>query len=639
VEDLISGFERAELSGGGGDNRINASLFTGSVRLSGEGGNDTLIGGSFDDVLIGGGGNDDLRGGTGNDTYEFDADLALGTDVIRDTGGIDWLDFGPTTEFAIRISLISTALQVVNSNLTLTLAGSTDMDNLRGRSKNDSLTGNDGDNTIDGGDGDDTINGLDGEDLFLGGNGDDTYVFDLSATNPIGLKTLLEDVGSGGIDTLRFNGTSAVSATISLATGSEQSVHSSLDLTLVRSHSIENVIGTLGDDIITGNSLDNRIEGRGGNDTIAGGLGNDVYVFDADTALGTDTLTEDPVEGGNDTLDFGTSATGVGTSVAPLSLSSTVLQTVNAFLFLTLNSTIAFENATGGSGADFIQGNNQDNLLKGGAGDDTLNGLAGNDMLEGEGGNDMLTGGMGDDDYVFGDSASGSDILTEAVNGGVDTVDFSRVTTHALTFGLNVSTAQTLWTGVTVTLSGTDRFENLAGGALDDVLTGNTLDNFIGGGLGNDRLLGRGGADSLAGGPGDDTYEFGVGAGNDLITELAGEGSDTIDFSGLGFPLEALWASSLLITFVDASFVTHSISHALDYVETLIGGSAADHVTIIPSLNTAFDFTGGAGSGDVLTFVTGGEAAVQTAGRIELPGFKAVTHRGFETIELQEALP
>jgi RTX calcium-binding nonapeptide repeat (4 copies) len=42
---------------------------------------------------------------------------------------------------------------------------------------------------------------------------------------------------------------------------------------------IENVIGGSGADSITGDNLDNVIEGRFGNDTIDGGGGNDTAVF------------------------------------------------------------------------------------------------------------------------------------------------------------------------------------------------------------------------------------------------------------------------------------------------------------------------------------------------------------------------
>src|SRR5690606_15721728 len=59
--------------------------------------------------------------------------------------------------------------------------------------------------------------------------------------------------------------------------------------------------------------------------------------------------------------------------------------------------------------------------------------------------------------------------------------------------------------------------ENATGASGSDKLTGNDLDNV---------LDGRGGSDTLKGGKGNDTYV--VDAYGDVVTELAGEGTDTI---------------------------------------------------------------------------------------------------------------
>jgi Ca2+-binding RTX toxin-like protein len=67
--DSISGtFEIAQLTGGGGDNRLDAFAFTGRAHLSGASGDDTLLGGSGNDSLDGGLGEDVLQGNNGNDT-------------------------------------------------------------------------------------------------------------------------------------------------------------------------------------------------------------------------------------------------------------------------------------------------------------------------------------------------------------------------------------------------------------------------------------------------------------------------------------------------------------------------------------------------------------------------------------------
>ncbi len=60
--------------------------------LFGNGGNDTLNGGTGNDLLVGGEGGDALKGGTGNDAYRYLA--GDGFDVITDTGGTDVLEMG-----------------------------------------------------------------------------------------------------------------------------------------------------------------------------------------------------------------------------------------------------------------------------------------------------------------------------------------------------------------------------------------------------------------------------------------------------------------------------------------------------------------------------------------------------------------
>ena len=98
------------------------------------------------------------------------------------------------------------------------------------------------------------------------------------------------------------------------------------------------------------------------------------------------------------------------------------------------------------------------------------------------------------------------------------------------------------------------------GNALSNSLSGNAFDNFLSGNAGNDTLLGGLGNDTLLGGDGADRPDGGIGADsmaggdgndiyyvddvNDIVTELAGQGMDTVwPVSAIPWgPMSRLWA-------------------------------------------------------------------------------------------------
>jgi hypothetical protein len=75
-----------------------------------------------------------------------------------------------------------------------------------------------------------------------------------------------------------------------------------------------------------------------------------------------------------------------------------------------------------------------------------------------------------------------------------------------------------------LTLNSENTFENVTGGALDDVIVGNMLHNRLLGGNGNDFIAGHGGNDHLDGGAGNDDLSGGI--GKDVL--VGGKGADIL---------------------------------------------------------------------------------------------------------------
>ena len=491
------------------------SGLAGNDTLSGLGGNDTLVGGDGDDVLDGGSGTDSLNGGAGNDTYVVD----VATDVIVEAagGGTDTVQSTITltlgTELENLTLLGSSAINGTGNAVANTLTGNSGSNSLSGLGGNDLLYGGAGNDTLDGGAGTDTL---------VGGVGDDTYTVDVATDvvteAPGGGNDLVNSsvtyTLSTDVERLTLTGTAAINGTGNTLSNTLTANGAANVLTGLGGS--DTLLGLAGNDTLHGGDGDDSLDGGAGIDSLAGGAGNDTYVVD----VATDVIVEAADEG---------------------------IDTVQSAVTLTLGAN--FENLVLlGTAALNGTGNAVDNTLTGNSAANSLSGLAGNDMLQGLGGNDTLLGGDGDDTLDGGagtDSMTGgagndvyfvdatTDVVVEAANGGIDTVQ-SLVTR---TLGAEQENLILLGTAV---LNGT-------GNALGNVLTGNAAANNLSGLAGDDTLLGGDGNDTLQGGDGNDILDAGAGtdslvggAGNDIymidaltdvIVETAGGGNDTVQSS------------------------------------------------------------------------------------------------------------
>ncbi|WP_211167703.1 esterase-like activity of phytase family protein [Pseudanabaena yagii] len=226
-----------------------------------------------------------------------------------------------------------------------------------------------------------------------------------------------------------------------------------------------NATGSSQADEIFGGFGNDLLDGGAGIDNLKGGLGDDRYVVDNAGDLVTELADE-----GIDTVQSSINWT-LGNNLENLTLTGSAIS------------------GTGNGLDNIIIGNNANNILSGGAGNDTLDGGLGADSL---------TGGTGDDTYIVDNI---NDTITDS--SGIDTVRSSI----SWTLGNNLEN---------LTLIGNGDING----------TGNSLKNAIVGNTGNNILDGGSNADSLVGGAGNDTYI--VDNTNDVVTELANEGIDTV---------------------------------------------------------------------------------------------------------------
>jgi Ca2+-binding RTX toxin-like protein len=374
--------------------------------------------------------------------------------------------------------------------------------------------------------------------VFYGNGGN--YVDARGVLNPNGTGNESEMIaGTAGIDTVFARGGND---TVRAGDGND---------TINGESGVDFLYGGNGDDTIDGGSEDDFIYGEAGNDTMRGDIG-------IDTMFGAD---------GNDTM-FG----GLDADVMVGGAGDDVMYggdgVVDGNGILDPDPDVGF-----GLLDDSMNGGQGNDTLYGGGGWDVLDGNSGHDILiPGAGGNDplgreVMDGGHGDDIYIvedinnfpFMDIADSG--LTElqlvnkdsfrGVNGvGIDELRFTDTAANDIILGQAANGLDVLvgsiFTGVERVVIGTglgataDRTGTAAinidaslanvGLNLGLEIQGNAGANTIVGTSFDDVLDGGAGADTMDGGLGNDRYI--VDQAGDVVSELAGGGSDTVVVAG-----------------------------------------------------------------------------------------------------------
>lgn len=317
---------------------------------------DDLRGSAEDDLIVAGGGSDMVDGGDGSDTLDYT---------------------GATGAVAIDLSLGSVSERADHNGAIVSTDIVAAVENAVGSHFGDIIYGSADSNVLWGNGGNDLIDGRGGADVVYGGQGDDGFYVDDAGD-------LVVEVAGEGRD--------RITTSVSFELGAGQSIE------ILASRGVAGIS-------LTGNELNNTLQGATGQETLTGGAGNDTLNGLAGADLmyggaGSDAFYVD------DPGDLVFESAGEGTD--------RVATTVSYELQSGQSVEVLFANGVAGLS---LTGNELANTLIGHTGSETLDGGAGTDVL---------TGRTGSDVFKFRDGW-GVDRITDFED-NIDVIDLTGVT-------------------------------------------------------------------------------------------------------------------------------------------------------------------------------------------------------------------
>ncbi|MEO8243354.1 MAG: M10 family metallopeptidase C-terminal domain-containing protein, partial [bacterium] len=524
----------------------------------------------------------DVQLNTGDDVYGFGStkfgfeltmtgpthDIGF---VIHDTGGTDTIDFTDSTAGTI-LDLRAGHFSSVNGHVNnVAIFDGHNADAMEyyiekgiGSRFDDTIIGNDGDNVLDGGTGKDHMAGLGGDDTYYVDSRQDV-VFEMADG---GNDTIIVVSGSyslknaANVENIRFDANHLYDyQPIDPPPGPDDPDGGPFGLRLT-GNGLDNVLeggegrdrlrGGDGDDTLIGgrdtlasrdinntikvNHLDDKTESYDVGDALYGGRGNDVLLGGAGNDLLNGGAGDDTFFGqagadvfvggrGRDTVDY--------TRESPFQLLVNLRTNVAAGgtgsgdTFFSIENLIGSDDRLdrfiGNHRANHFIGNGGGDFFTGGGGDDTLDGGADGDILHGGDGDDLLIGGSGQDALHGG---LGNDTASYAHSSAAVRVDLGTGTGSR---GDAEGPVQIVGVGTIIKGDILVSIENLIGSDYNDKLTGDDGVNILYGGKGDDILNGGiGGCDQLIGGHGSDTADFSSATGAVLVDLAAGFGGGNL---------------------------------------------------------------------------------------------------------------